>query len=57
MVATAMIVPVVTITMVVMQPVRNVTRSAFNHAGQHARNVALQHINNSHPCADANALH
>jgi hypothetical protein len=56
MVATVMTVPVITLTMVVMQLIRSSLRSALNHGRQHARKVALQHIYNSHKYAGANAL-
>ena len=56
MIAAVMIVPVITMTVVVMQLMRGVARSALNHARQHAREVALRHTDNSHHCADANAL-
>lgn len=53
---TALIMPVITVPAAGFRRMLSIRRRRVGHKRKHARNVTLQHIDNSHLCAGANTL-
>jgi hypothetical protein len=55
-IVTVMIVPVIIVSLAGLPLMVGIRRRSVGHKRQLARNITLQHIDNSHGYADANAL-